>query len=84
MRQLTPRGEPAPAFWRGKPGIVLGMLAVIALFYVAREHYAHALGLLPYLILLLCPLMHLLGHHHGHGGHSPRAAGRNDAERKRN
>ena len=64
MRQSSPRGEPALSFWRGKPAIVLGMLAVIALFYVVREHYAHALGLLPYLILLLCPLMHLFGHHH--------------------
>lgn len=56
-----------PSFWRSRPGIVLGMLGVIALFYVAREHYAHASLLLPYLILLLCPLMHLFGH--GHGGH---------------
>lgn len=62
--------EPTPSFWRSKLGIVLGMLAVIALFYVTREHYAHAAGLLPYLILLLCPLMHLFGHRHGgHGQH---------------
>lgn len=42
------------------------MLAAIAGFYVLREHWAHALGLAPYLLLLACPLMHLF---HGHGGH---------------
>ncbi|CAD5379449.1 conserved hypothetical protein [Pseudomonas sp. OF001] len=75
-------GEPSRSFWRSKPGIVLGMLAVIALFYLAREHYAHAAGLLPYLILLLCPLMHLFGH--SHSGHTHRSAQRDDPERKRN
>lgn len=41
-------------------------LAVIAAFFVLREHWQHALGLAPYLLLLACPLMHLF---HGHGGH---------------
>lgn len=43
-------------------------LAVIALFFVLREHWGHMLGLIPYLILLACPLMHLFHHH---GGHHP-------------
>ncbi|MCY1555111.1 hypothetical protein D9M68_917430 [compost metagenome] len=60
--------EPATPFWRSKGGIALIMLAVIGLFYVAREHYGHLSQALPYLILLLCPLMHLFGH--DHGGHS--------------
>jgi hypothetical protein len=35
------------------------------------EHWAHALGILPYLLILACPLMHLFMHkgHGGHGGH---------------
>jgi len=41
------------------------MLAVIGLFYVVREHFDHAVQALPYLILLLCPLLHLFGHKHG-------------------
>lgn len=45
------------------------MVGVIAVFYVLREHWAHVLGNLPYLLLLGCPLMHLFGHGHGHGGH---------------
>ena len=65
----SPSSQP-PSFWRSKAGIALGMLLVIALFYLAREHYGHISLLLPYAILLLCPLMHLFGHHHnGHGHH---------------
>lgn len=64
----------SPPFWRSKPGIALGMLLVIALFYPAREHYGHILGLLPYMILLLCPLMHFFGHHHGGHGHQGKTA----------
>lgn len=41
-------------------------LAVIVLFYLLREHWVHALGILPYAILLLCPLMHLFHGSHGH------------------
>ncbi|WP_256656936.1 DUF2933 domain-containing protein [Pseudomonas sp. BGI-2] len=40
----------SPTFWRSKPGIALGMLLVIVLFYLAREHYGHMLGLLPYMM----------------------------------
>ena len=39
-------------------------LAAIVVFFVLREHWQHALGLAPYLLLLACPLMHLF---HGHG-----------------
>ena len=45
------------AFW--------GFVAVAA-FYLLTEHTAHVMGALPYLILLACPLMHLM-HGHGHG-----------------
>jgi hypothetical protein len=42
------------------------MVVVILLFYLFREHWDHLLGYWAYLILLLCPAMHLL---HGHGHH---------------
>ena len=72
----------SPTFWRSKLGVALGMLLVIALFYLAREHYGHRLGLLPYLILLLCPLMHFFGHHHGgHRHHGETSASTKDANR---
>lgn len=43
---------------------------VIAVFYLLREHWGHVLGWWPYLLLMLCPLMHLFLGHGGHGaGH---------------
>ena len=47
--------------------VFYGFLAIGG-FLLFTEHRAHALGLLPYLLLLACPLMHLFMHH-GHGGH---------------
>jgi Protein of unknown function (DUF2933) len=41
--------------------------AAIALFFLWEEHKAHLLGALPYVLLLLCPLLHLF--HGGHGDH---------------
>jgi len=40
----------------------------VALFFLLEEHRAHVFGALPYLLLLLCPVIHLLMHR-GHGGH---------------
>jgi len=45
----------------------IGLFAIAA-FFLLTEHLAHALGFLPFLLLALCPLMHLFGHHHGHAG----------------
>lgn len=44
---------------------LLGFIAVIG-FFLFTEHRAHLFGILPFLLLLACPLMHLF--HHGHGG----------------
>lgn len=45
--------------------ILIGFLAIAA-FFLFTEHRAHLFGVLPYLLLLACPLMHLFMHH-GHG-----------------
>lgn len=52
------------------------IFAAIALFYLLSEHQAHLFGILPYLLLLACPLMHFFmhGRHGGHGGHRDPAA----------
>ena len=50
--------------------------AAIAALLLISEHRLHALGYLPFLLLLACPLMHIFmhgGHRHGgrrhaHGG----------------
>lgn len=46
--------------------LMAASLAIVVAFFILREHWAHALGLAPYLLLLACPLLHLF---HGHGGH---------------
>ncbi|POA72298.1 DUF2933 domain-containing protein [Pseudomonas sp. DP16D-R1] len=52
-------------------GVVLIMLVAIGAFYLVREHFGHVSPYLPYLILLICPLMHFFGHGHGdHSGHA--------------
>ena len=45
---------------------VFAGFAGIALFFLWTEHRAHLLGVLPYLLVLACPLMHLFHHGHGH------------------
>ena len=54
--------------WRSKAGPVTMGFLLVAAFFLFSEHRAHALGLLPYLIILACPLLHLFMHR-GHGGH---------------
>lgn len=59
------RGNEPRSLWRSRSGLaVLGFLAIAA-FFLFTEHRAHALGILPFALLLLCPLLHFFGH----GGH---------------
>lgn len=46
-------------------------IAIMAIYYLLTRHAAHTFGVLPYLLILACPLMHLFGHHH-HGKHEHR------------
>lgn len=52
---------------RGK-WVLIGFLAIGA-FFLFTEHRAHLFGILPFLLILACPLMHLFHSHGGHGGH---------------
>ncbi|MGE5165836.1 MAG: DUF2933 domain-containing protein [Sphingobacteriales bacterium] len=51
-------------------GSKLGLAFTLALAalgaYLLWTHTGHILLAVPYFLLLLCPLMHLFGHHHGH------------------
>jgi len=58
-----PRG-----FWKSRTALALAGFAVVAGFLLPSEHRAHALGFLPYLLILACPLLHIFMHG-GHGGH---------------
>ncbi|OHC60728.1 MAG: hypothetical protein A3H93_11615 [Rhodocyclales bacterium RIFCSPLOWO2_02_FULL_63_24] len=74
MKTDEHRHEHPPLAGRAK--IAWIVFAVIAAFYLWTGHRAHLLGVLPFLLLLACPLMHLFmhgghGHGHGHDGKQP-------------
>lgn len=66
MNSQLKTNERSTPLWQRPPTLAWTALAVIAVFYLLREHWGHVLGWWPYLFLMLCPLMHLF---HGHGGH---------------
>ena len=82
MNQLE-NDSHAPSFQRRPDGMALATAALIAGFYLLREHWSHVLGYWPYLLLLACPLMHLM-HGHGYGGHGrhPQAPGRTNVDKE--
>lgn len=56
------------SFWLTSKGFAaLGLIAA-ASYFLLVEHRQHIAGWLPFLILALCPLMHIFMHH-GHGRH---------------
>ena len=67
-------------FWfSGKGLAAIGLIAAVSYFLLV-EHRQHLFVFLPYLILLLCPLMHVFMHH-GHG-HKHDADGDSDAYKR--
>ena len=78
------------ALLRSPTGLAVIAFLAIAGFYLVTEHTAHMFGFLPYALILLCPIMHLLMHgsHGGHGGHgdhedhSGHRAERSDGEQR--
>jgi hypothetical protein len=58
--QSTRGGVGRWVFW----GFVL-----IAGYFLITEHRAHVIQFLPFLLVLACPLMHLLHRRGGHGDH---------------
>lgn len=78
-----PIGTPAShhqrqPFLTSRGGLVmLGFLA-IGVGLLVLDHWVHVLGVLPYLFLLACPVMHFFmhgrhGHHHHHSAAPPEA-----------
>lgn len=68
-------GQPQGHFLTSRAGLVMLGFLVIAGALLFTEHRAHVFGILIWLPLLACPLMHMFMHHgHGdHGGHSDNA-----------
>lgn len=54
--------------WPSRNRLVLIGFLAIAAYFLWTEHRAHVVQFLPYVLLLLCPLLHLF--HGGHGGHA--------------
>ena len=69
----APPGPSRPPWWKTRSGLVLCGFLLVGGFYLFTEHTAHLFGVLPFLLVLACPLMHLF-HHHGHGGHGAGAS----------
>ena len=62
---------------KSRGGLVLIGFLIIAGGLLFTEHRAHVLGLLIWLPLLACPLMHFFMHGgHGHGSHEQANSGR--------
>ncbi len=66
--QDAPSDPSAPPWWKTRSGLVLCSFLLVGGFFLLTEHTAHVFGVLPFLLILACPLMHLF-HHHGHGSH---------------
>ena len=60
-------------WWRSTSGLALCGFLLIAGFFLITEHGAHLFGALPFLLLLLCPVLHFF-HHRRRGGHGPHHA----------
>jgi Protein of unknown function (DUF2933) len=53
-------------FLGSKLGLAATILVAAAGAYLLWTHTGHVLAAAPYLLFLLCPLLHLFGHRHGH------------------
>lgn len=70
-QEETPMPPHSPSqerrWFRSPGGLILLAFLAIAAFFLILEHRAHVFTLLPYVLLLLCPVLHLLMHGR-HGG----------------
>ena len=70
-------GRPSGANWSRINQWLLWIGLAAAVAWMFYRHNAHLVQLLPFLILLACPLLHLFGHggHGGHGSHDDKPGG---------
>lgn len=77
MKDGYPDGSPRsfPDWSRFNQWLLWLALAAAVVWLILR-HGAHLLEIAPFLIVLLCPLLHLFGGHGGHGGHGSHGGAR--------
>ncbi|WP_375753445.1 DUF2933 domain-containing protein [Vibrio sp. HN007] len=83
MKQRTP-------FWLTPTGWAAVALIIFVSYFLVMEHSEHLFPFLPYLILLLCPLIHFFMHNN-HGRHhqvqdessTPRSLEHNDNQNEK-
>ncbi|MDO9253750.1 MAG: DUF2933 domain-containing protein [Hydrogenophaga sp.] len=78
----SPHAQQPKNLWRTRYGVGLLVLGAVAAFFLLAEHRAHLFGVLPFLLILACPLMHLFMHrrHGAHGHHGSPEQPRTRAE----
>ena len=62
-------GKNNKSFWLTPQGLTALVFIAFPSYFLFIEHREHIFEFLPYLIILLCPLMHLFMHR-GHSHHS--------------
>lgn len=60
------------SFWMTPKGFAAMGLVASVTYFLLMEHRQHLFQYLPFLIILLCPLMHIFMHG-SHGGHDDHA-----------
>ena len=65
--------QPAEPWYKTPKGLLILVCLGAVGYWLYTYHLDHALGFLPYAIILLCPLMHLFMHG-GHGNHGHKDA----------
>ena len=75
-RQSTKNSSLSPRMKLALAGFI-----AIAAFYLITEHRAHLFGVLPYLLILLYPLLHFFMHG-GRGGHNAGHSGATEKTEK--
>lgn len=71
--------EKKVSWWKTPSGLAFIFFIVIGGYFLIKEHSAHIGNNWIWLILLLCPLMHMF-HHGGHGGHGGHGKKKDEGE----
>lgn len=69
MDHLHHAGSNKAGLFSKRTWIIIFIIGLVGLGSLFRNHTTHILSVLPYLILLACPLMHIFMHG-GHDGHN--------------